>query len=259
MAFRSANFARLVKFNSAASSDFLCMYKDFVEQKIAAKNAEPKHQTFAPSSFRCPRISWFRLRGVQPDKASEVDWTLNFTAQVGTSCHEVIQSNLEEALGDNWISVADFLKEHPIPYKCELVQKGHETLISIESPPVRFACDGIVFWQGKYYLLEIKTSEYASFDELTDMKPQHIDQINCYGTLLGISDVLMLYQDRQYGDLKCYEHHINASAKDSVLKTFDYVTSMVEANLAPEGLPAGDSWCSRSRCIYYDRCQEWGR
>ena len=55
MAFREANLGRLVKFNSAASSDFIDAYEQHWENKIAAKNAEPKHKTFAPSSFRCPR------------------------------------------------------------------------------------------------------------------------------------------------------------------------------------------------------------
>ena len=86
MAFRQTNFARLAKFNSAASCDFIEMYEKYVEDKIASKNAEPKNKTFAPSSFRCPRISWFRLRGTQPDSIPKPDKTLDFTAQIGTFC-----------------------------------------------------------------------------------------------------------------------------------------------------------------------------
>ena len=73
MAFRTANFAHLAKFNSAASSDFIDLYESIVDRRITARNAEPKHKTFAPSSFRCPRVSWFRLRGVQPDAVSTPD------------------------------------------------------------------------------------------------------------------------------------------------------------------------------------------
>lgn len=258
MAFRPANFARLVKFNSAASSDFIDMYEDFLDKKIAARNAEPKHKTFAPSSMRCLRISWFRLRGVQPDKIEKPDRTLEFTADIGSACHENIQKNLKEALGVDWINIEDYLKEINFPYKYTLTQNGFETQIEIDSPPIRFACDGIIRWKGKYYLLEIKTSEYNSFDELTNPKDQHIDQIKVYCTLLDIQDALVLYQDRQYGGLKCYEVHVTESDRNKVRDDMKYVQDMVEANLAPGRLPKNDSWCTPSHCPYYKKCKEWG-
>lgn len=261
MAFRTANFAHLAKFNSAASSDFIDFYEKIVDDKIIARNAEPKHRTFAPSSFRCPRVSWFRLRGVQPDTIAKPDRTMEFTAQLGTACHEVIQQNLKEALRDDWIEVEDYLKDNPdlgSKYCWELEKAGLETRISISNPPIRFACDGIIRWKGEIYLLEIKTSEFSSFDELTDPKSQHVDQIKCYATLLGIKHVLVLYQDRQYGGLKCYEMTITTVDNKMVLDRFQYVMDMVEANLAPDRLPNGDSWCTAAHCPYYKVCKEWG-
>lgn len=262
MAFRTANFAHLAKFNSAASSDFIDFYEKIVDDKIAARNAEPKHRTFAPSSFRCPRVSWFRLRGVQPDAIKKPDRTMEFSAEIGTACHEIIQRNLKEALGEDWIEVEDYLRDNPqvrAKYDWQLEKSGYETKISIANPPIRFACDGIIRWKGEIYLLEIKTSEFASFDELTNPKEEHVDQIKCYATLLGIKHVLVLYQDRQYGGLKCFEMTISDSDNRYVLDRFQYVVDMVEANLAPEGLPKGDSWCSAARCPYYKKCTEWGR
>ena len=261
MAFRTANFAHLVKFNSAASSDFIDFYEGIIDSKIASRNAEPKHKTFAPSSFRCPRVSWFRLRGVQPDVAPNPDRVMEFAAQIGTACHEVIQENLKEALGSDWIEVEDYLRDNPDigqKYDWQLEKERLETKITISNPPVRFACDGIIRWKGKIYLLEIKTSEFASFDELTDPKSQHVDQIKCYATLLGIRDVLVLYQDRQYGGLKCYEMTISSEDNKKVLDRFQYVMDMVECNLAPDRLPKDDPWCSSSRCPYYRKCKEWG-
>lgn len=262
MAFRTANFAHLAKFNSAASSDFIDFYENIIDEKIAARNAEPKHKTFAPSSFRCPRVSWFRLRGVQPDAIKKPDRTMEFSSEIGTACHEIIQRNLKEALGKDWIEVEDYLKDNPedgAKYDWQLEKSGYETKISISNPPIRFACDGIIRWKGEIYLLEIKTSEFASFDELTDPKEQHIDQIKCYATLLGIKHVLVLYQDRQYGGLKCFEMTISDSDNRYVLDKFQYVMDMVEANLAPEGLPKGDASCSAALCPYYKKCTEWGR
>lgn len=258
MGFRNVNFAHLAKFNSSASSEFLEFYENLVDCKIREKYDKPASQTFAPSSFSCSRKSWFRLRGVQPDSPKSVDRTLNFAAEIGTACHMMIQKNLKSALGSDWIAVKDFLAANPIPYKYTLEEsdEGLETKVSVENPPVHFACDGIIRWNGQIYLLEIKTAEYSSFDELTDPKSIHVDQIKCYATLLNISHVLVLYQDRQYGCLKCYEMTISQHDKDVVMGEFDHVQFMVEANLAPDRLPRNDYRCTQ--CEYAKRCKEWG-
>ena len=225
MGFRPVNFAHLVKFNSAASSEFIDFYEDILREEIRTRDSQPKHKTFAPSSFRCDRISWFRLRGVQPDTSVNPDLVLEFSAVIGTACHENIQKHLSEKLGCDWISVEDHLKENEDlknRYDWKLETSGYETRISISNPPIRFACDGLFRWKGKKYLLEIKTSEFSSFDELTEPKERHVDQIKCYSYLLGVPDVLVLYQDRQYGGLKCYEMHVSSSDWKYVENKFNY-------------------------------------
>lgn len=265
MAFRTANFAHLAKFNSAASSEFLDFYEDNVNQMLQAKAAERPHQTFAPSSCRCLRRSWFRIRGVDPDVPKKADASLQFTADIGTACHRIIQSNLREFLQSDWIDVETYIKHHsefakdPNNYTVTIDPETQETQIEIFRPyPIRFACDGIIRWKGEYYLLEIKTSEYSSWDNLTDPKDEHMAQVKCYATLLGIDKVLFLYQDRQHGPLKCYEYKVSYSDKQSVLKDLQTVMDHVEWNIPPKGLPAGDKWCTSSYCPYYIKCHQWG-
>lgn len=261
MAFKSWNPTHLAKFNSAASSDFLDMYENILDNKIREAAERGSHQTFSGSSFRCDRLSWFRLRGTQPDKVKEPDRGLEFTAQIGTACHRVIQSNLSEALGDDWIDVSTYLQSIDFPYEYEVKadDSGFETQITLVDPPFRFSCDGVIRWKDKYYLLEIKTSEFMSWDEMTDPKVEHIDQVKCYATLLNLHDVIFLYQDRQYGEFKCYEYHVTDSTMQDIKQRINYVMDMVKKNLAPEPLPKGDKWCTRSMCPYFDKCAEYGR
>lgn len=261
MAFRSWDAQHLARFNSSTASDFLDMYENYVDEKILEKAAQPSHKTFAASSFRCDRRSWFRLRGVQPDVPSVADRQLNFTAEIGTACHRIIQNNLKEALKDNWIDVQEYINSIDFPYEYELNQDddGLESQLEIKDPPIRFACDGILRINEVNYLLEIKTSEYSSWQDLTDPKAEHVDQIKCYATLLKLNHVLFLYQDRQYGDLKCYEVTVSDFEQEQIIKRFQYVVDMVNKNLAPGGLPKGDKWCSPSMCAYYKKCQEYGR
>ena len=90
-------------------------------------------------------------------------------------------------------------------------------------------------------------------------KPYHVDQVKCYSSLLNISDVLMIYIDRQYGSLKCFETNISLSDMLQVRNDMKSVQRAVETNIAPEGLPVGDPWCRSNMCPYYKVCKEWGR
>lgn len=263
MAFKQWDINHIAKFNSAASSDLLDKYISYVESKIKSKAEEPSHKTFSGSSFRCNRRSWFRLRGTEPDHVAVPDRTLNFTAEIGTACHRIIQNNLKTLLGDDWLSAKSYVEslyfDSDFLYEVKEDADGLEAQIHIYNPPIMFACDGLIRLNGKIYLLEIKTSEFSSWNDLTDPKPQHIDQIKCYASLLNIHDVLFLYQDRQYGDFKCYEIHVSDADMKQVKDRFDYVMDMVDKNLAPEPLPKGDPWCTVNMCPYYKKCQEYGR
>ena len=264
MAFRSANItAHMIRFNSSVSSDFLDMYENLINKEIVDGDSDVKHRTFAPSQMRCDRISWFRLRGTQPDVVKNPDATLFFTAQIGTACHEAIQKRLKENLGCNWITVSDWIAQNPDYFadsKLTVSEKGYESLIEMTEPfPVRFACDGIIRFQDKVYLLEIKTAESASLADLVEPKTKHLDQIKCYASLLHIPNVLFLYQDRVYGNMKCFEVKVDEFEQKKTRDRMQRVMDLVEANIAPDGLPVGDPDCNPSMCPYSRKCKEWGR
>lgn len=264
MAFRSWDNKHIARFNSSVSSEFLNFYETKVDEILKEDASRPSHRTFAASSFRCNRKSWFRLRGVTPDVPEKLDATLKFTADVGTACHRIIQTNLRRILKTDFIDVSGYLESLRASgtisgYDWKSDDSGCETQVEISDPPIRFACDGIVRWNDDLYLLEIKTAEFDSWNSLTDPKEEHIDQVKCYATLLHLNGVLFLYQDRQYGGLKCYEIKVTESEKQDILDRFRYVMDMVNKNLAPDALPKGDNWCTPTRCPYYKKCGEYGR
>ena len=242
-------------FNSDASCKLVNLYESAVQAEIQAECARPSSCTFAPSSMRCKRKSWFRLRGTKPDFLQEPDLVLNHTATVGTALHEHIQRVLSNSLGEDWIDVQDYLTQFPIPYKYTIEKSGYESLLIVEDPPIKFACDGIIRLRGVYYLLEIKSSEYDSFHNLTETKAYHKDQIKTYATILNIPNVLTLYIDRLYGNIKSFEFSVREEEMTEVRHGMTYVQQMAEANIAPEKLPTGDYMCSN--CEYKQKCKEW--
>lgn len=245
--------------NSVEAEKFLNAYNSKLNSKLVeqSKGYVPS-KTFAPSSLRCMRQQWFRLRGTVPDKVSEPDATLSFIADIGTHCHENIQANLSEFLGDNWLDVEQYFKSNPPKYEYELQKLGYETRVSVKNPPVKFSCDGLVQVNGKVYLLEIKTSESSSMRSLIGPKPEHMDQIACYCTLMGLEDAIVLYQSRQYGDMKCFTYHLSSMDRSRIESTFSEVQKMVSKNMIPDALPVGDKWCNSSYCKYFKSCRKWG-
>lgn len=268
MAFRTSDARHLARFNSAISSQLLERYENYVEETLRANSARPSHRTFAPSSARCSRLQWFRLRGVDPDVPKRADLITEFTAQIGTSCHHMIQENMRAMLGDAWLDVREYLetpydecrlKKWDAEYVLDTDKSGIETLIEVKSPyPIRFAVDGLVCIDSEICLLEIKSSEYTSWDDLTDPKPEHIAQVKYYCTFLGIRKVLFLYIDRMYGGLKCYEFQVTPADHQQVEDEMKMVMDHVDLNIPPQGLPKGDKHCSSSYCPYYIKCQQWG-
>jgi len=250
-----------VKFNSTVSSNFIDLYKNILQDRYSLQEHHIHSKTFAPSSFRCDRLSFFRLRGIQPDANPSIDFSLEFSAMLGTACHQEIQRNLKEAIGDQWVDVATFLTvvhKPPVePYDYTIRNSGElETQIEFFNPPVKFSCDGILKIAGEFYLLEIKTSEYQSFKVLKEPKPQHIDQIKCYCSLLNLHKALVLYQDRLYGDLKCYEITVTDYEMNEIFQRMYYVMDCVKNNIAPKRLDKGDYWCKY--CNYKSTCKQWG-
>lgn len=262
MAFQSWNTQHLARFNSADSSEFLDFYEGARDARILSEYDHPSRRTFAPSSFRCRRIQWFRLRGVQPDKPETADSVLDFTAVVGTALHKMIQTTLKESLGERWLDVSEYIKNNcpnPDDYNTETNSDSLETLVSLKSIPVNFACDGIVNWSGENILIEIKSSEFSSWSELTDPKPQHIEQTKCYCSLLHLRRVFFLYIDRQYGGVKCYDVKYSDSDLEVIPRDMKELIELAEYNICPDALPRGDSWCTPSQCKYYKKCQLYGR
>ena len=264
MAFRNISTNALCKFNSQVSSDFIVDYEKSVLKKSSDNHKRVRNKAIVPSSFRCERVQWFRLRGVETDNTEELMKPTDiFITNMGDSIHYNIQSVLSFMESFENVSVADYLKKFPIHYKYELEISDNqmETKIKLldDKYPVQMSCDGILKYDNRYYILEIKTSEYASWNGLTYPKPEHIEQVKMYSTFLNIDNILMFYVERQYGGVKCFELNIKESDKQYVFDKIDRIMKCVENNLCPEPLNKMDSWCVSSRCDYFKTCKLYGR
>lgn len=261
MGFRNVNIDALTKFNSADSQKFINMYEGFVLSDINRRGTEPSSKSFAPSSIRCKRKSWFRLRGVEKCIIKNPDRSLEFKAMLGTSIHMYVQSILVENLKSDWVEVDKYIKSTEL-YKLDyfkeynLTPNDFETQIELPLIPIRFSVDGIFKLDNAYNLLEIKTADHSDFMNLTDIKECHIDQVITYASLLNLSNIFVMYVDRQYGDVKCYTHRLKEYESDKVFDSIKSVLECVDSNIAPSRLDYSDYMCTN--CEYKQKCKEWG-
>lgn len=257
MAFKPIKFTSSGQaFNSACSCDFKEFYDSIYTEKCREEDMRKPSETFAPSAFRCDRVSFFRLKGVEPDP-QVVNPHLSFSAMLGTACHREIQANLKASLKDNWVTLKTFLENHPISWEYEIKDEDEfETRIKIADPPISFAVDGVINFKDHLYLLEIKSSEHQSFEKLTGIKPKHLDQIKVYCTVLNIDECLVLYVDRLYGDTKCFQYSIKKYEKRDIVNRMRAIQDYAKHNIAPEKLPSGSYECTY--CKYSIKCKQWG-
>lgn len=259
MSFRNLNIESIVRFNSQKSSDLLYAYESGLKDMLKT-DSTASHKTFAPSYMRCKRISWFRLRGVDPDKVNDPDLTLDFIADCGTNCHHYIQSRMSAILGDSWIDVRSYLDSTNVIHGNYTVTKsGYEYLIEMSDPPVRFAVDGLIDIESVLHLFEIKSIDHSHFKDLTEPLDKHIDQFKCYCTFLDLNGGFFFYIDRQYGDVKCYQFDVTDADKINVWNNIHHVLDCAKFQIVPDPLPKGDSWCTPSMCPYYQKCGSYGR
>ena len=245
-----------VSFNSDASCKFKELYEDAVIEDCTLSQKHQPSASFAPSSFRCDRLSYFRLKGIKPDSNPSIDPQMNFAAMIGTACHKDIQRILKTKLVNVWVDVEDYLQKNNLNFAYQIILKSeYECQLQGLQIPIKFSVDGILNFNSHYYLLEIKTSDHNSFKLLDKPKSHHIDQIKLYCSLLNLHSVLMLYQDRSYGAIKCFEVTVTESEFQEVNNKINNVLDCVKHNILPKKLPDNDKFCTY--CSYSQKCKKW--
>lgn len=164
-------------------------------------------KTLSPSNLNCPRSAAFKLNG---DLAREENETYqsSMLRDVGSFIHERTQRFLSAS--NIWVNVEDFVKTHPelgIEIAKEQKHKGETSLyfsgmrngVTV-SPPFTFQCDGIVYIDGQYYIIEIKTESQKALQARTGPNPKYKKQALAYSFLYNTSNILWIYASREsYG------------------------------------------------------------
>lgn len=203
----------------------------------------------------CLRKMYFeRIGQALQDKA---DYNLIGMGEAGTFRHEVLQEYLVKLSNKSgsfkWYDVAEELKKRPVEgtwVDDSFVKNEYETKCKNDLLQLSFLCDGLVEYEGKRYILEIKTETMFKYTKHEEPYPEHKMQAACYGMALGVDDVLFVYENRDSFQKKAYTYHITDEMKQIVVDKIALCEEYVEKGESPK------EFCTSNYCPY---CRKAGR
>lgn len=185
---------------------FLTDLKKSIEMGAREESRKPS-QTYKPSSMNCLRAMYYMVTGA--DAAEDVPGycsvgICNSGSDIHVRIQKAVSDMLKYGMDCEYIDVAEFVRQREIP-DIEVVDHcGMETKLYHKSLNMSFLSDGVIRYQGRYYILEIKTEASFKWTARSDVDPKHYRQGTAYSYALQIPDVIFLYINRDVLDMKAY-------------------------------------------------------
>jgi len=218
-------------------------------------NEHKPSKFYKPSSIGgCKRNIYYQRIGVELEPEKQ-DCNLVGICESGSNRHEDIQNWVTKMskLGYKceWVDVAEYLKAHPVDGTRVKEKRNMETKCFNDNLQMSFLCDGIIKFDGSYYILEIKTEVSYKFQGQVKPFEEHIEQATCYSLCLGIDNIMFLYEDRNFCSKKTFLIPITQDMKNVVVDTIFEIEANIEANTTPTK-SVNPKDCNY--CLYKNRC-----
>ena len=224
------------------------------------KNARKPSQTYKPSGMNCIRSMYYQVMGV--DVEPDSNYIMVGICESGTDRHERIQNAISK-MKDNgfdceYIDVAEFVKQRGLDDHLDIVDKcGNETKLYDRVRNVSFLCDGVIKYQGRYYIVEFKTESSFKWRDRKGVDPKHYNQARTYSLELGLDSVLFVYINRDICDYKAFMFNVTNSERQYVIDLISRCQAFVdEGEVPPIPEDATDKKCAY--CSYKELCKKDG-
>ena len=221
------------------------------------KNARKPSMTYSPSGMSCIRSMYYKRTGV--DVEPDSNYTMVGICESGTDRHERIQNAISK-MKDNgfdceYIDVGDYVKSRGLDQYLNIVDKcGNETKLYDTIRNVSFLCDGIIKYQGKYYIVEFKTESSFKWKDRKGVDPKHYNQAITYSMELQLDNVLFVYINRDIVDYKAYLFSVSESDRERIQELLDTCENyVINKELPPKPEDATDKKCAY--CSYQELCR----
>ncbi len=222
------------------------------------KNTRKPSQTYKPSSMNCMRMSYYQIKGEEPD-ISKAEYAIIGIGESGTDRHIRVQQAIcqmkENGFNCEYIDIEDFIKKRNLTDLEVKEKSGMETKVYNKKLNMSFLTDGIIKYRGKYYIFEFKTEIANKWYSRLSVDTKHYQQAISYSINFGLDGVIFLYENRDTCQKKCYLLEITDEMKQDVLGYMSNCDTYIEQNKIPPKI-INTKICQY--CSYKERCKKDG-
>ena len=222
------------------------------------KNARKPSATYSPSGMGCIRAMYYKRSGVEVPEGT-AGYSMIGICESGTDRHERIQNAIsqmkENGFDCEYIDVAEYVKSRGLDEYLDIVDKcGNETKLYDRNRNISFLCDGIIKYQGKYYIVEFKTESSYKWQNRKEVDPKHYNQAITYSLELRLDSVIFVYINRDIVDYKAYLFSVSESDRERIKALIDTCENyVIKKELPPLPDDASDRKCAY--CSYQELCR----
>lgn len=229
------------------------------------KNKRAGSKTYKPSSMNCIRQMAYMVMGKPVDETGDSYMGIGI-CNAGTDIHQRIQQAVLDMKSNgmecDYVNVADYVKSRNLDYleitKLPDFKKGdYETKLYHKELNMSFLCDGIIKYQGKYYILELKTESANKFYNRTNVDEKHHHQATAYSIALNLDDILFVYISRDTLDMKSFMFTPTDDMKQDLIGLITNCDSYVKKLKVPPK-PSGVDKKTCEYCSYKTQCRKDG-
>lgn len=204
--------------------------------KIERDNVTTKQSPYyKPSSMKCKRAMYYVRRGFPMESKS--DYAMIGICESGSDRHVHLQKYISGLEGWEWVDVGKYIQEKGLDLEV-LSYTDTECKLYSDTYKIRFMCDGLLKYEGTYYILEIKTESTFKWQNRTDVDEGHKDQATTYSMLLQVPKVIFLYENRDVCKIKPFMFKVSQEQWETTSDRILSVESMVNNEELPDAEPS---------------------
>lgn len=225
---------------------------------VSADNPPRKRSShYKPSSLNCMRVMYFDRTQALVD-TGYAEYSGIRICETGSNSHENIQRYISHMAKYGkpceWIDPEKYAKENGLDYLRVTNKKEFETHFIDTRYDLSFLCDGIIRYKGKLYIFEAKTETDDKGLNREEASPEHRYQSYAYSLSLKISDIMWLYEERNFCMPKTFHTTVTDENRLELVRRIEYVDQCVKDMKVPEKC---NSRKTCNYCCYKTECKKY--
>lgn len=222
-----------------------------------SKNKRKPSQYYKPSSMKCVRNMYYQRVGAEPDDTLGSYMNIGI-CNSGSDIHIRVQTAVADMKNNGidceYIDVDEYVNSRNLEMLQVISKSGMETKLFHRGLQMSFMCDGIIRYNNKYYILELKTESSFKWNTRTFVDASHYHQGTAYSIAFNIPNVIFVYINRDILDMKAYMFTPTDKMKEELVGSIEECEGYVSRLVCPPKPELPKKVCEY--CSYKSRCRK---